>query len=81
MNKIISFEPCVEKTALYGLPRASCNGNNRIGGNGSGDASSGEMNYVIMLDNEKNKKQGIWQQQDEGSAVSSLSGDKSRRIV
>ena len=83
MNKIISFEPCVEKTALYGLsklPKAGCNGNSRIGGQGSG--SNGEMNYVIMLDNDQNKQKGIWPQQDEGSAVSSLSGEKSpRRIV
>ena len=85
MNKIISFEPCVEKTALYGLsklPKAGCNGNGHLGGRGSGDASSGEMNYVIMLDGDKNKEKGIWHQQDERSAVSSLSGEKSsRRIV
>ena len=76
LNKIISFEPCGDKTNLYGLsklPRAklaSCSDNSGKGSDGSG------AEYVIMLDtNDTEGKKGIWSQ-DESSAVSSLSGDR-----
>ncbi len=74
LNKIISFEPCGDKTGLYGLsklPRAkltTCSDNSGKGSEGSG------AEYVIMLDtNDTDGKRGIWSQ-DESSAVSSLSG-------
>jgi len=77
MNKIISFEPCGDNTNLYGLSRlpraklATCSDNS---GKGSGENGGGE--YVIMLDSTDAGvgSQGIWSQQDEDSALSSLSG-------
>mmetsp|Transcript_10223 Transcript_10223/g.12911 ORF Transcript_10223/g.12911 Transcript_10223/m.12911 type:complete len:333 (-) Transcript_10223:114-1112(-) len=76
LNKIISFEACGDKTNLYGLnklPRAklaSCSDNSGKGSDGSG------AEYVIMLDtNDNERRKGIWSQ-DEGSALSSLSGDR-----
>lgn len=73
MNKIISFEPCGEKTGLYGLnklPNAklACGSNS---GNNSG--TGGNSNYVIMLDSENGgTDKGVFSN-DESSAVSSLS--------
>ena len=75
LNKIISFEPCGDKTNLYGLsklPRAKlptyCD-NSARGSDGS------DPEYVIMLDTEGSSvRKGIWSRsQDESSAVSSLS--------
>jgi hypothetical protein len=81
LNKIISFEPCGDKTNLYGLnklPRAqlaSCSNNSDKGSDGSG------AEYVIMLDtNDTDGRKGIWSQ-DEGSALSSLSGGDRHQIV
>lgn len=82
-NKIISFEPCGEKSALYrlrNLPRAklTCSGGS---GNNSGrrdESESGSGNdYVIMVDTasvdcqEPHKAQSF----HDDSSVSSLSGD------
>lgn len=75
LNKIISFEPCGDKTNLYGLsklPRAklaTCSDSSAKGSDGS------DAEYVIMLDtNESEVRKGIWSpSQDESSAVSSLS--------
>ena len=80
LNKIISFEPCGDKTGLYGLsklPRAkltSCSVNSGKLSDGSG------AEYVIMLDtNDTDGNRGIWSQ-DESSAVSSLSGDRNHIV-
>jgi len=72
MNKIISFEPCGEKTGLYGLNKfpsghlASCR-------SGNNSANEGGTNYVIMLDSENRGDQTGVFSNDESSAVSSLS--------
>lgn len=75
MNKIISFEPCGEKTGLYGLNKfphghlASCRS-----GSANNSGTEGATNYVIMLDSDNNNRdqKGIFSN-DESSAVSSLS--------
>ena len=79
LNKIISFEPCGDKTGLYGLsklPRAKLT---TCSDSGKGSDGSG-AEYVIMLDtNDTDGKRGIWSQ-DESSAVSSLSGDRNHIV-
>lgn len=82
MNKIISFEPCGEKSALYrlrNLPRAkltSCSGNS---GNNSGrrdSESGGEGDYVIMVDTSNDYRESHRAPSfHDDSSVSSLSGD------
>ncbi len=75
MNKIISFEPCGEKTNLYGLSRLPRAKLSSCGDNNSGKGSEGSgAEYVIMLDTkDTDGRKGIWSSQDENSAVSSLS--------
>jgi len=82
MNKIISFEPCGEKTGLYGLnklPNAkltSCSG-----GSANNSGTEGATNYVIMLDENGREKSGVFPNDEEGSAVSSLSDGRLRQLT
>jgi hypothetical protein len=61
MNKIISFEPCIDKASLYGLTA-----NNR-------SVVVGENDFVIMLDRGDGGKKGMFNFED-ASAISSIGG-------
>ena len=80
MNKIISFEPCAEKSGLYELGKLPhCSSHLRIkGGNASlagtntssvsGTGGGQESNYFIMLESSPHKrtgqKKGVFAQDD-----------------
>lgn len=61
MNKIISFEPCMDKANLYGL---TTNTRSSLGG---------ENDFVIMLDHRDGGKRGMFNFED-ASAISSIGG-------
>jgi hypothetical protein len=61
MNKIISFEPCIDKANLYGL---TTNTRSSVGG---------ENDFVIMLDRGDGGKRGMFNFED-ASAISSIGG-------
>ena len=73
MNKIISFEPCGEKTGLYGLSRLP-NAKLACSSNSANNSRTEGSSYVIMLDSENGGiDKGVFTN-DESSAISSLSG-------
>jgi hypothetical protein len=88
MNKIISFEPCVEKTGLYNLSKLptielNCSSSKLSSLPSRSGSLVQESDYFIMMDNSPlsgEKKKGVFSQ-DEDSAISSLSGDGRNRPI